>query len=41
MHQQPKHHSMRALFQAFDVSRRGYYAWLKRKECVKRILSKH
>ena len=35
MHQQLKHRSMRALCQAFDVSRSGYYAWLKRKECVK------
>jgi putative transposase len=35
MHQHLRHHSMRALCQAFDVSRSGYYAWLKRKECVK------
>jgi putative transposase len=35
MYQQLTHHSMRALCQAFDVSRSGYYAWLKRKESVK------
>lgn len=40
MHQHLKHHSMRALCQAFDVSRSGYYAWLKRKECVKPLTAR-
>lgn len=40
MHHHLKHHSMRALCQAFDVSRSGYYAWLKRKECVKPLTAR-
>lgn len=31
MHQQLKHHRMKALCQALQVSRSGYYAWHKRK----------
>ncbi len=39
MHQQLKHHRMKALCQALQVSRSGYYAWHKRKSCASPLLS--
>jgi transposase InsO family protein len=39
MHQQLKHHRMKALCQALQVSRSGYYAWHKRKSRAKPLLN--
>lgn len=39
MHQQLKHHRMKALCQALQVSRSGYYAWCKRQSRTAPLLS--